>query len=139
MQAIDPDDLAAHYILSIVYRRLGMPEEASREAAAFSDQKDDPTANVYALDFLRKHPEVTAGERSVACAPRPVGRKCRSWRGRISMSRWLAGLFLAAGTLAFGSSANQRERGAADFSNSGCLHCHAMHNAGETRGPIFPE
>ena len=60
VQSIDPDDLAAHYILSIVYRRLGMPKEASREAAAFSDQKDDPTANVYALDFLRKHPEVTA-------------------------------------------------------------------------------
>jgi tetratricopeptide (TPR) repeat protein len=60
VQTIDPDDLAAHYILSIVYHRLGMPKEASREAAAFSDQKDDPTANVYALDFLRKHPEVTA-------------------------------------------------------------------------------
>jgi tetratricopeptide (TPR) repeat protein len=60
VQAIDPDDLAAHYILSIVYRRLGRKEDAAREAAAFADQKDDPTANSYALEFLRKHPEVTS-------------------------------------------------------------------------------
>ena len=60
VQSIDPDDLSAHYILSIVYRRLGMKENAAREAAAFADQKDDPTAGEYALDFLRKHPEVTS-------------------------------------------------------------------------------
>ena len=58
VQSIDPDDLAAHYILSIVYRRLGMKPEAAREAAAFADQKDDPTANTYALEYLRSHPEV---------------------------------------------------------------------------------
>ena len=60
VQSIDPDDLSAHYILSIVYRRLGMKDKAAREAAAFADQKDDPTANIYALEYLRKHPEVTA-------------------------------------------------------------------------------
>ncbi|HEX7158946.1 MAG TPA: tetratricopeptide repeat protein [Edaphobacter sp.] len=60
LQAIDPDDLAAHYILSIVYRRLGITDKAAREAAMFADQKDDPTASVYALDFLRKHPEVAS-------------------------------------------------------------------------------
>jgi len=60
LQSIDPDDLAAHYILSIVYRRLGMKAEAAREAAAFADQKDDPTASTYALEFLRKHPEITS-------------------------------------------------------------------------------
>jgi tetratricopeptide (TPR) repeat protein len=60
VQSIDPDDLAAHYILSIVYRRLGLKDEAAREAAAFADQKDDPTANTYALDFLRTHPEITS-------------------------------------------------------------------------------
>ena len=60
VQSIDPDDLAAHYILSIVYRRLGLKEQAAREAAAFADQKDDPTANTYALDYLRTHPEITA-------------------------------------------------------------------------------
>lgn len=60
VQTIDPDDLSAHYILSIVYRRLGMKEQAAREAAYFADQKDDPTATTYALEFLRKHPDVTA-------------------------------------------------------------------------------
>lgn len=60
VQSIEPDDLASHYILSILYRRLGMREQAAREAAAFADQKADPTASVYALEFLRKHPEVTA-------------------------------------------------------------------------------
>jgi tetratricopeptide (TPR) repeat protein len=60
LQSIDPDDLAAHYILSIVYRRLGMKEQAAREAAAFADQKDDPTASTYALEYLRKHPEITS-------------------------------------------------------------------------------
>ena len=60
VQSIDPDDLAAHYILSIVYRRLGMKDDAVREAAAFADQKDDPTANTYALDFLRTHPNITS-------------------------------------------------------------------------------
>jgi len=60
VQSIDPDDLAAHYILSIVYRRLGLKEQSAREAAAFADQKDDPTANTYALDYLRTHPEITA-------------------------------------------------------------------------------
>ena len=60
VQSIDPDDLAAHYILSIVYRRLGRKEDAAREAAAFADQKDDPTANSYALEYLSKHPEVAS-------------------------------------------------------------------------------
>jgi Tfp pilus assembly protein PilF len=60
LQSIDPDDLAAHYILSVVYRRLGMKEQAAREASAFADQKDDPTASTYALEFLRKHPEITS-------------------------------------------------------------------------------
>jgi Flp pilus assembly protein TadD len=60
LQSIDPDDLAAHYILSIVYRRLGRKEDAARESAMFADQKDDPTASTYALEYLRKHPEIAS-------------------------------------------------------------------------------
>ena len=60
LQSIDPDDLAAHYNLSIVYRRLGMKDKASHEAAVFADQKDDPTASTYALEFLRKHNEIAS-------------------------------------------------------------------------------
>jgi Flp pilus assembly protein TadD len=60
VQAIDPDDLSAHYNLSILYRRLGMKDKAAVEAAKFADQKDDPTANTYALEYLRKHDEIAA-------------------------------------------------------------------------------
>lgn len=60
VQSIDPDDLAAHYNLSILYRRLGMKKEAADQAAQFADQKDDPTAAVYALEYLRKHTEVAS-------------------------------------------------------------------------------
>jgi tetratricopeptide (TPR) repeat protein len=59
LQGIDPDDLAAHYILSILYRRMGMKDKAKIEAAMFADQKDDPTATTYALEFLRKHTELS--------------------------------------------------------------------------------
>jgi tetratricopeptide (TPR) repeat protein len=60
LQAIDPDDLAAHYQLAILYRRLGEKPKAAIESAKFADQKDDPTASEYALIFLRKHPEVAS-------------------------------------------------------------------------------
>jgi tetratricopeptide (TPR) repeat protein len=60
LQAVDPDDLAAHYQLAILYRRLGDKARAAVESAKFADQKDDPTASIYALEFLRKHPEVAS-------------------------------------------------------------------------------
>jgi len=60
LQAVDPDDLAAHYQLAILYRRLGDKAKAAIESAKFADQKDDPTASTYALEFLRKHPEVAS-------------------------------------------------------------------------------
>jgi tetratricopeptide (TPR) repeat protein len=60
LQAIDPDDLAAHYQLAILYRRLGEKQTAALESAKFADQKDDPGASTFALDFLSKHPEVAA-------------------------------------------------------------------------------
>ncbi len=58
VQTIDPDDLAAHYNLAILYRRLGLKDQASKQAAYFADQKDDPTASTYALEYLRKHGEI---------------------------------------------------------------------------------
>ena len=58
VQSIDPDDLAAHYNLAILYRRLGLKDKASEEAAYFADQKDDPTASTYALEYLRKNHEI---------------------------------------------------------------------------------
>jgi Flp pilus assembly protein TadD len=59
LQAIDPDDVSAHYNLSILYRRMGMPEKASEQAALFITKKTDPGAPTYSLDFLRKHSEIS--------------------------------------------------------------------------------
>jgi tetratricopeptide (TPR) repeat protein len=58
LQSIDPDDLSAHYNLSILYRRLGLKDKAPKQASYFADQKDDPTASIYALQYLGQHPEV---------------------------------------------------------------------------------
>jgi tetratricopeptide (TPR) repeat protein len=58
VQSIDPDDLAAHYNLAILYRRLGLKGEATKQAAYFADQKDDPAASTFALEYLRKHDEI---------------------------------------------------------------------------------
>lgn len=59
LQQIDPDDVAAHYNLSLIYGRLGMDEKASEQAALFTDKKADPNAPTYSLDFLREHPEIS--------------------------------------------------------------------------------
>ena len=59
LQKIDPDDLAAHYNLSILYRRMGKPNEASEQQAMFVDKKVDPGAPTYSLNYLHAHPEIT--------------------------------------------------------------------------------
>jgi tetratricopeptide (TPR) repeat protein len=60
LQAIDPDDLAAHYNLSVLYRRMGMKDKAAEQAALFATKQVDPGAPTYSLEFLRKHPEISA-------------------------------------------------------------------------------
>jgi len=59
LQRIDPDDLAAHYNLSILYRRAGMHDKAAEQQALFVTKKFDPGAPTYSLDFLREHPEIS--------------------------------------------------------------------------------
>jgi tetratricopeptide (TPR) repeat protein len=59
LQAIDPDDLAAHYNLAVLYRRMGMKDKAAEQAAMFATKQVDPGAPTYSLDFLRKHPEIS--------------------------------------------------------------------------------
>lgn len=56
---IDPEDLGAHYNLMLIFRKLGMKEEAKREAKIFADLKDDPAALPIANNFLRRHPEMS--------------------------------------------------------------------------------
>ena len=59
LQRIDPDDLAAHYNLSILYRRAGMQDKAVEQQALFVTKKFDPGSPMYSLDFLCKHPEIS--------------------------------------------------------------------------------
>jgi Flp pilus assembly protein TadD len=59
LQAIDPDDLAAHYNLAILYRRKGMKKQAEQEAALYTIKRIDPGAPTYSLEYLRSHPEIS--------------------------------------------------------------------------------
>ena len=58
LQQINPDDLTAHYYISLICERLGMRDLAAKEASAYAAQKKDPTVTGLAQDFWRKHPEV---------------------------------------------------------------------------------
>ncbi len=59
LQAIDPDDLAAHYNLAILYRRKGLKKLAEQEVALYTMKRVDPGAPTYSLDYLRHHPEIS--------------------------------------------------------------------------------
>src|SRR6202012_2419115 len=59
LQTIDPDDLAAHYNLAILYRRMGMKQKSAQEAALYNIKRIDPAAPTYSLDYLRNHPEIS--------------------------------------------------------------------------------
>jgi tetratricopeptide (TPR) repeat protein len=83
--SIDPEDTGAHYNLMLVYRKLGMAEEARREAKIFADQKDDPAALSLANDFLRKRPEM-----SNESVPWHV-HNLSEWKGTSSASKESAG------------------------------------------------
>lgn len=51
--AIDPEDVGSHYNLMILYQKLGMREEAKKEAVIFKDLKDDPQVTSLASNFLQ--------------------------------------------------------------------------------------
>jgi len=58
LQAIDPDDVAAHYNLALLYRRAGLKDKAKQQSELFATKKQDPGAPTYSYDFLRQHPEL---------------------------------------------------------------------------------
>jgi hypothetical protein len=58
LQNIDPDDLAAHFHLAGLYRRVGMTAQANEEEADYGKEKSDPAAPSYSPDYLREHPEI---------------------------------------------------------------------------------
>ena len=58
LQTIDHDDLAAHYNLAVLYRRMGRKKEAAEQSAFFATKQVDPGAPTYSLGFLSQHPEM---------------------------------------------------------------------------------
>ena len=51
--AIDPEDTSAHYNMMVIYQKLGMREQAKKEALIFKDLKDDPQVTSLASNFLQ--------------------------------------------------------------------------------------
>ena len=115
-----------------------MKEDAAREAAAFADQKDDPTASSYALEFLSKHPEVTsesvpwhihsnvtAEQHALAVGPGNEGRA--GYRCVAFCIFFFRNCFFPEPTGAW-----RRV-----FTESGCQHCHSIGRWADTRVPIF--
>ncbi|MGH9616096.1 MAG: tetratricopeptide repeat protein [Acidobacteriaceae bacterium] len=60
LEAIDPDDVAAHYNLAILYRRMGMRQQAEQEQALLLTEKADPESLTDSLAYLQAHPDVSA-------------------------------------------------------------------------------
>lgn len=60
LQDIDPDDLVAHYNLSILYHRAGRMDDADKQLALFKTEKINNDARTNSLECLRKHPEVSS-------------------------------------------------------------------------------
>ena len=56
LQAIDPDDVTAHYNLSLLYSRMGMKDKAAEQPAQFATKKVDPGAPTYSLGFSSQTP-----------------------------------------------------------------------------------
>jgi tetratricopeptide (TPR) repeat protein len=51
--AIDPEDVSAHYNMMLIYQKLGLRDDARREAKIFQDLKDDPQVTSLASNFLQ--------------------------------------------------------------------------------------
>lgn len=56
LQAIDPDDLAAHYNLSILYHRMGLTKQAEAQQALFVTEKINSTARSLSFAYLQNNP-----------------------------------------------------------------------------------
>jgi tetratricopeptide (TPR) repeat protein len=56
LKDINPDDLTAHYYLSLIYPKLGMLEEGRKEGTAYAEHREDPTVASTAQDFWRANP-----------------------------------------------------------------------------------
>jgi tetratricopeptide (TPR) repeat protein len=56
VQECDPDDVPAHYYLSLLYRRLGLEDKAKAQAKLYLDKRDDRASSTAYLQFLKNNP-----------------------------------------------------------------------------------
>jgi tetratricopeptide (TPR) repeat protein len=78
LQAIDSDDLAAHYNLSILYKRMGLEDKSAEQAQMYAIKKQDPASAQNSLDFLREHTELSTEMETVPWhvhSDKPTGPK----------------------------------------------------------------
>ena len=68
LQAIDPDDVAAHYNLAILYRRKGMKAEAAEQAALVCHQENRPRGSNLFTRFSAQASRDIDRERALAHA-----------------------------------------------------------------------
>jgi tetratricopeptide (TPR) repeat protein len=65
LQAIDPDNLAAHYNLAILYRRIGMKQQAAQEAALYTMseliRQRPPIRSTTFVNIQKSQPKVCRG------------------------------------------------------------------------------
>jgi tetratricopeptide (TPR) repeat protein len=53
IQALQPDNLTAHFYLALLYRRMGQVSSAQKEARLYADEKSDPAAPTVALRYFQ--------------------------------------------------------------------------------------
>jgi tetratricopeptide (TPR) repeat protein len=80
LQAINPDDLSAHYYLSILYSRLGLKDRAAIEGQLYADHRDDPAVTALSQEFLRANPDIAA-----ELSPQHVHENGRKKRGDVQV------------------------------------------------------
>jgi Tfp pilus assembly protein PilF len=59
LEAIDPDDVAAHYNLAVLYRRNGMRKQSAEEQTLLMTEKNDPEALTLSMGFLHNRPDIS--------------------------------------------------------------------------------
>jgi hypothetical protein len=69
LQKIDPDDLAAHYNLAVLYRRMGMKDKAAEQAALFATKQVDPAPRLTRWNFCGSIPRFRRRAYPGICTP----------------------------------------------------------------------
>ena len=84
LQQIDPDDVAAHYNLAILYRRMGDKQQAAKEAALYATKRIDPGRAYLFAGLPAQASRDLERERPLAQAFRSVANRGQAAPGPVS-------------------------------------------------------